>query len=91
MPLADRPARLTFEVDNHEIGAREQHLAEMIIAVAADARGDDAALHHGSEVLQHFGLAGHDRFGLTLDVVSEIAETAAEHRQRARSAICRIV
>ena len=40
--LADRPGRLALEVDDHEVATRVQHLAEVEVAVGADAHGVDA-------------------------------------------------
>ena len=36
-PLAERPRRLALEVDDHEVVAGVEHLAEVVVAVAADA------------------------------------------------------
>ena len=38
-PLAERPRRLALEVDDDEVAAGVEHLAEMVVAVDADARG----------------------------------------------------
>ena len=37
-PLRERPRRLAFEVDDDEVVARDQHLAEVIVAVVARLR-----------------------------------------------------
>ena len=37
-PLVERPARLAFEVDDDEVVLRQQHLAEVIVAVEAGLR-----------------------------------------------------
>ena len=46
-PLPDRPARIALEIDNHEIPARIQHLAEMEVPVVPDPRHVDAAIAQG--------------------------------------------
>src|SRR2546428_12624136 len=55
--LAERPRRLAFEVDDDEVVAGEKDLAEVIVAVDADAEASDAPVDHFSKVLVNFRFA----------------------------------
>src|SRR6266851_1062895 len=56
-PLAQRPRRLAFEVDDHEVVARPQHLSEVIVAVRADAETGDSAIEDLADVFLQIALA----------------------------------
>src|SRR5207247_6043831 len=56
--LAERPRRLALEVDDDEVVAGAQDLAQVIVAVRADAQAGDAAVEHAAEALLQLVLAG---------------------------------
>ena len=56
-PLADAPQRFALEVDDDEVLARVEHLAQVVVAVAADARRADWVAGQLAEAPQHVGLA----------------------------------
>ena len=55
--LADRARGLALEVDDHEVLARPEHLAEVEVAVDAHAHVDELRVEQRLEALEHLGLA----------------------------------
>src|SRR5258707_7617834 len=71
--LAERPGGLAFEVDDDEVGAGMEDLAEVIVAVCADAQPADS----GAEDVADPGL--HLRFTIQqLDYTRDIPAAAAQ-------------
>src|SRR5439155_2265686 len=54
--LAQRPCRLALEVDDHEVVAGKEELAEVIVAVDADAGTADAAVDQVAQPLMNLRL-----------------------------------
>ena len=50
-PLGERPRRLAFKVDDHEVVARNQHLAEVIISVATNLGSVDGQTRRVGKLL----------------------------------------
>src|SRR5262249_15491738 len=73
-PLAQWPRWLAFEVDDDEVVAGAQDLAEVIVAVRADAQPGDATFEHAADALLHFVLARQQRLGITISL-----RTPAKH------------
>src|SRR5581483_7495103 len=76
--LADRPGRLTLEVDNPKLLAIVKHLAEMEIAVATGAQGCNGPFVNGAEQLENVGLKPEHAFGLDLHVLGQAAEVLTQ-------------
>ncbi len=56
--LAQRPRGLPLEVDDHEVRARPQHLAEVEVAMDADPHAlDPRGAKERIETLEHLALA----------------------------------
>ena len=55
--LAQRPQRLAFEIDDDEVVAGVEDLAEVVVAVRADALAGDPAAEHRADVLLQIGFA----------------------------------
>ena len=54
-PFRERPRRFAFEVDDDEISAGVEHLAEMIIPVLADSNGLDMLIAHSAAPVARHG------------------------------------
>src|SRR5437588_13014006 len=52
--LAQRPGRLAFKIDDDEVVAGVQHLAEVIVAVRANAQACNAAVENAADALLEF-------------------------------------
>ena len=63
-PFGRRAGRLALEVDDHEVPPGPEHLAEVVVAVHADAAGVDAVGPHGAERIEQLGLGRDDRLGV---------------------------
>src|SRR5205085_3492378 len=59
--LGERPGRLALEVDHDPVGARPEHLAEVVVAVVADQPPDRAEARPQAELLAHLLAAAGDR------------------------------
>ena len=57
---------IAFEIDNHKVLASVQYLAQMIVAVVADACGIDAAVAQGLQAAIDIRLAIEQQGGLRL-------------------------
>src|SRR3954452_5372751 len=55
--LAQWPRRLALEIDDDEVVARVQHLAEVIVAMGADAQTCNAAIENAPNALLYFFFA----------------------------------
>ena len=64
LALADRARRVALEIDDHEVAAGIEDLAQVEIAVAADPRGVDLAFDDPPKPLEELGFARHDGLGL---------------------------
>ena len=52
-PFADGPGRLPFEIDDDEVVAGPEHLAEVIVAVDSNALRVELAAQHAPEEAEH--------------------------------------
>ena len=66
--------RFPLEVDDDEVLAGVQHLAEVIIAVVTHAQPGRLRLHHRAEALEHFVLQFQQLLGLLARRPGQIAE-----------------
>src|SRR3954470_4392438 len=62
-PLAERPGRFAFEVDNDEIFPRIKNLAQMIVAMTADPQRVEAGFVNRAQTPQDFSLGGENALG----------------------------
>ena len=75
--LAERPRRLALEIDDHEIVARVEHLAEVIVAVRPDAQTADLVRQERPDALLQLRLVFQQ-----LLRVGILFRAAAEERER---------
>jgi 4-alpha-glucanotransferase len=88
-PLDQVPRRLALEVDDDEVVAGREHLAEVVVAVNAHAPALEPGLHELAQPGVDLGLAGEQRLGPLGRLALEGAELAAQrlegaHQQRVR-------
>src|SRR5690348_4774579 len=67
--LSDRPPRIAFEIDEDKILTREEHLAEMHVAVNARADGRDAMVAQGFESRTQFVLSAEQLLSVAANII----------------------
>ena len=86
----ERARRLALEVDDHEVGAAPQHLAQVVVAVDAGPERRDLPVEDRPEALQHLGLPGDERAPLPAHVLGQSALPALRAARRSLSVRFRI-
>ena len=77
---AQRPGRLSFEVDDDEVLPRVQDLPQVIVAVNTDAEAGDLAIAQQPEAPVESFLEIEDSLGLSLRTVGKAGEAPAQER-----------
>jgi hypothetical protein len=76
--FAEGTGGFAFEIDDEKVFAGVEDLAEVIVAVDADACGGEASFVNGAEAREDIGFAIEDGLGIGGDVVGEEFEAARQ-------------
>src|SRR5207245_2207059 len=81
--LVEGARRLALEVDDHEVVAGVEHLAEVVVAMHPDTRRGQALGEKRAQCLRDARLQLQHSFRLVLRVIGQAVELAAQQLQRA--------